>query len=322
MSTSENSSLGMGNDDNSKYRLNRNDSQIISNKRNYLNHLEHHHFHLHNHNNTNISNNAHRIKAATATIATKTNELNIADKLLFSNATINPTVLPATALVTLNSSTESTGQLALDRLLESLAIESDIMEQQLAQINGNGLIDRNTNDRTIGKDAIFTYPTVHDKNMNTSGMQMSAQYANNKGNNKSNITNTTNDQNDCASSSGIHSNLNDVIANLTEFTRNETMRQLNLVNGNTSPSSTSTIHTTASNNNHHLNNNNNYHLHNTHNNHHHINHINGNRYYQEPIIAVKRLTSESENSSSISPSLSERSNGVSWSDQVRSNNYT
>lgn len=31
---------------------------------------------------------------------------------------------------------------------------------------------------------------------------------------------------------------------------------------------------------------------------------------------IKRLTSESENSSSISPSLSEKSNGVSWSDQV------
>lgn len=40
--------------------------------------------------------------------------------------------------------------------------------------------------------------------------------------------------------------------------------------------------------------------------------LNGNK--MEPTI--RRLTSESDNSSSISPSLSERSNGVSWSDQV------
>lgn len=31
---------------------------------------------------------------------------------------------------------------------------------------------------------------------------------------------------------------------------------------------------------------------------------------------IKRLTSESDNSSSLSPSLSDKSNGVSWSDQV------
>ncbi|XP_055709703.1 tensin-1 isoform X6 [Phlebotomus papatasi] len=33
--------------------------------------------------------------------------------------------------------------------------------------------------------------------------------------------------------------------------------------------------------------------------------------------AIRKINSESENSSSVSPSLSERSNGVSWSDQVR-----
>lgn len=32
--------------------------------------------------------------------------------------------------------------------------------------------------------------------------------------------------------------------------------------------------------------------------------------------AIRKINSESENSSSVSPSLSERSNGVSWSDQV------
>lgn len=32
---------------------------------------------------------------------------------------------------------------------------------------------------------------------------------------------------------------------------------------------------------------------------------------------IRRLTSESENSASISPSFSEKSNGVSWSDQVK-----
>lgn len=42
--------------------------------------------------------------------------------------------------------------------------------------------------------------------------------------------------------------------------------------------------------------------------------LNGNKNLMEPTI--RRLTSESDNSSSISPSLSERSNGVSWSDQV------
>lgn len=42
--------------------------------------------------------------------------------------------------------------------------------------------------------------------------------------------------------------------------------------------------------------------------------LNGSKNLMEPTI--RRLTSESDNSSSISPSLSERSNGVSWSDQV------
>lgn len=248
----------MGGDN--KCRLNQNDNQIISNHRNHLN--LNHHFDHHNHN-----HNTHR----------PSNELN--GKL--------STVM----------STAATGQLALDRLLESLAIESDIMEQQLAQLNGNGRLETSPDREIISsqcdKDTIFTYPATRDNNYNT-----------------------TTTMNAYANQNGVHSNLNDVIENLTEFTRHETMRQLSLMNGNGNGNGNGSHHSHQQTNilNNHANN---YHLHNNHNNH-HINNINGNRHYQEPSNAIKRLTSESENSSSISPSLSERSNGVSWSDQVRS----
>lgn len=139
------------------------------------------------------------------------------------------------------------GQLALDRLLKSLAIENTKIEEQLDQLNNGNSRDSYGNSSSPSE--IFKFPPpIRDKNHNKI------------------------EKND---------SLNDVIANLTDFTRHETMRQ-SLTNGNRSPSL-----------------------------------VNNNRQYLEPTNnAIKRLASESENSSSISPSLSERSNGVSWSDQV------
>lgn len=141
------------------------------------------------------------------------------------------------------------GQLALDQLLKSLAIENNKIDEQLDQLNNGNSRDSYRNGNSSSPSEIFKFPPpIRDKNHNKI------------------------EKND---------SLNDVIANLTDFTRHETMRQ-SLTNGNRSPSL-----------------------------------VNNNRQYLEPTNnAIKRLASESENSSSISPSLSERSNGVSWSDQV------
>lgn len=149
------------------------------------------------------------------------------------------------------------GQLALDRLLASLAMETDMIDKHSAHINNNNNNSNcssplsNYNRKSSSPNNIFTYPTIRDSNHN--GIN------------------------------GVHTNLNDVIANLTDFTRTESIRQMSLTNGGgNSP--------------------------------------NGNRYsFDQPPANnhIKRLASESENSSSISPSLSERSNGVSWSDQVQ-----
>lgn len=277
----------MGGDN--KCRLNQIDEQLINNKRN--------HPHYKNH--------------VRRPVIEETDV-----ELLLTNETVRPTTTEATTVASAAAAAAATGQLALDRLLESLAIESDIMEQQLAQLNNNNNNHAHADRENRKKDTIFTYPTICDNN-NSNAMPANAPFI--------------------ASQNGVHANLNDVIANLTEFTRHEAMRQMNLMNGNanssdshhqshnnnnyhhhasstTPPSSTTSTSNVFSNN--HTNNN--YHLHNNYNNY-HINHtINGNHrlHYQEPTNAVKRLTSESENSSSISPSLSERSNGVSWSDQV------
>lgn len=159
------------------------------------------------------------------------------------------------------------GQLTLDRLLASLAVETDIMDQHLAQINGNC---RNSDsfspvNGSSSSNEVFTYPNpLIDQNQNT-------------------VLSTTE-----VNGIDIDSGLNDVIANLTDFTRHETMRQLSLANGNSSPIVV------------------------------HNNHINGRSpQFETNSTVMKRLASESDNSSSISPSFSERSNGVSWNDQVR-----
>lgn len=146
------------------------------------------------------------------------------------------------------------GQLALDRLLKSLAIENNKIDEHLDQLNNSNSRDSYRNGNSSSPSEIFKFPPpIRDKNYNKVE--------------KNNVR--------------IHDSLNDVITNLTDFTRNEAIRQ-SLTNGNRSPSL-----------------------------------VNNNRQYLEPTNnAIKRLASESENSSSISPSLSERSNGVSWSDQV------
>lgn len=145
------------------------------------------------------------------------------------------------------------------------------MARTSAHLNGNCSPLSYTRNCSSPNGNVFTYPTVvsRDSNHNAAALTKATESVSN----------------------GVHSNLNDVIANLTDFTRHEHIRQLSLTsNGGHSPSVVS----------------------------------NGggghSRYSFEPLAnsLVKRLASESENSSSISPSLSERSNGVvSWSDQVQ-----
>lgn len=227
---------------------------------------------------------------------------------------------------------ESNSYMALDQLLASLAIENDIMERHLSQINNNDTNCKlNKNHQT---NDVFSFDTVIRK-------QRTDNFA---------ITN--------GKQMAYDENLNDVLANLLEFTENEALpQQINsYTNGNGLPMMMTTTTTNGTNyhhNNHlHLNNNNNNTIINNNNNNFNLNnHIssnglqaNNNNYimanghhqqhhtsisnsnfinhraqiYQEPSNnIIKRLTSESENSSSVSPSLSERSNGVvSWSDQV------
>lgn len=210
--------------------------------------------------------------------------------------------------------TDSTnGQMALDQLLASLAIENDIIDQHLAKLNGalpNGKLMTNQyqTDVTDNGKPLFTCPINRDNNFNRLPMNGILK--------SDNYQNTNRD--------GIHSNLNDVIANLTDFTRTESMRQRSVTNGHFNEThqnhQTHNYHSNHNNQNSHSNSN----TQNNHvnsNNHSNSNNHTGNnhRSYQEPCNnAIKRLTSESEHSSSISPSLSERSNGVSWSDQVGS----
>lgn len=195
---------------------------------------------------------------------------------------------------------DDSSYMALDQLLASLAIENDIMERHLSQINNN---DTNGLKSKQNTNEVFSFET------NTRDHYVSnGNYRNGKQN-------------------GFDENLNDVLANLIEFTENESL-----------PAQQQ--HGNAYANGHHMTNGNHHHHHlphfnhlnNNYNNNNHIssnyvttnghginnNHINRAHNYHEPCNnAIKRLTSESENSSSVSPSLSERSNGiVSWSDQV------
>lgn len=157
------------------------------------------------------------------------------------------------------------GQLVLDRLLASLSVENDITIRRRPSPPTNRNMTSQKNSENI-----FKYPTiVRDKNHNEAAAAATAK--------------TTN---------GIHTSLNDVIANLTDFSRHELIRQQSLTNGRHSPiivieqqqqPTRYTFDSSAS-----------------------------------SSAATRRLASESEKSSSISPSLSEQSNGVvSWSDQVK-----
>lgn len=169
------------------------------------------------------------------------------------------------------------------------------MDQHLAQINGNlnspNNSFNNSNSSSTGGSSscqssdVFTYPSpmpsiIKDTNQNNMIIMKSMMITNNNNNNETD-------------------SLNDVIANLTDFTRHETIRQLSLTNGNHSPSPSigNGIITNGNCSSKYSN----------------SNHEQGNI-----VNMVKRLASESDNSSSISPSFSERSNGVSWNDQVYS----
>lgn len=224
--------------------------------------------------------------------------------------------------------------MALDQLLASLALENDIMERHLSQINNN---DTNT-----------MKPSKHPNSNQTNGGVFSFET-----NARDQYVSNGNYQN--AKQNGFDENLNDVLANLIEFSENESIPQQQHpnTNNNHTVSYMNGHHLTTTNginginhhHNHHLPSHFN-HLHNNfNNNNNHIssnyvtkngngnanangininnNHINRCHNYHEPSNnATKRLTSESENSSSVSPSLSERSNGiVSWSDQVCCNRF-
>lgn len=242
---------------------------------------------------------------------------------------------------------------ALDQLLASLALENDIMERHLSQINnndtngngnGNGVMkSKHLNQTTNG---VFSFePTAN-------GVREHLHY------NTSNNGGYRNAQ----TIDVFDENLNDVLANLIEFTENEALPQTySTTNHHHTPSyvnGTMTNGNTHSHPHHHHHNHHHHHhqqqqQQHTHNFNHfnnnfnHNNHINSNyltsstgnsnsnntittshihnhnvgrivhNYHEPGNNAIKRLTSESENSSSVSPSLSERSNGiVSWSDQV------
>lgn len=217
---------------------------------------------------------------------------------------------------------DDSSYLALDQLLASLALENDIMERHLSQINNNNdtnAIKFKTQPQTNG---VFSFETnARDHYARNGDYQI-------------------------AKKNGFDENLNDVLANLIEFTENETLPQHQNTNIHTNfyANGHHSVNGTTNNN----NNNNHHHQHQPHlnhfnnnynNNNNHINnnyvttngngngihndHINRAHNYHEPSNnAIKRLTSESENSSSVSPSLSERSNGiVSWSDQVCCNRF-
>ncbi|XP_031636537.1 uncharacterized protein LOC116349303 isoform X3 [Contarinia nasturtii] len=220
-----------------------------------------------------------------------------------------------------NDKIDDSSYLALDQLLASLALENDIMERHLSQINNNDTNDLKFKHQNQAN-GVFSFDTnTHDHYVSNGNYQI------------------TRKQN------GFDENLNDVLANLIEFSENESLPQHQNTNG----------HTNSYANGHHLVNgsiNNNHHHHNHHHLPSHFNHLNNNNFnnnnhinnnyvttngnginnnhinrvhnYHEPSNnAIKRLTSESENSSSVSPSLSERSNGiVSWSDQVREESFS
>lgn len=139
----------------------------------------------------------------------------------------------------------TSGQQALDQLLASLAIESDVNEQHLANIENNNYATVKKLKRLNGLDRI---------NGNNHDLELSA-----------------------------------IIADLTEF-------------GSQHSSADSNSNWTKANGD--------------------LNGYGSTSDKSEPMNqTVKKLMSESESSSSISPSLSERSNAVSWSDQVFSSSF-
>lgn len=189
----------------------------------------------------------------------------------------------------------ATGQAALDRLLASLAIESDLMEQESTALSGgqsdggsststsSGHIHRNhinghrtanssSSESSFGRRShspndgnIFRYPSVP---------KQTTRDFNHNHTSATTIRRTTARQ--PTNSNGIHSNLDDVLESLTDFSRNETLQRQQR---------------------------------------------HANNGFQSHRTTVQRLASESEDhdSSAYSPSLSDRSNingMVSWSDQV------
>lgn len=168
--------------------------------------------------------------------------------------------------------------LTLDRLLASLELEKDIMDEHLSKMNNN-------NPQYRPKAAQLT--NGH------------SAYAN-------------------GAENGFHENLNDVIENLADFSRSEEHRQRRINEHFAADATHSNGVQQFNSSNHHTNHSHNknhqYIVNSTYNN--HLNHRVSNDVCHS---TIKRIASESENSSSVSPSLSERSNGfVMWNDQVNS----
>lgn len=204
----------------------------------------------------------------------------------------------------------ATGQAALNRLLASLALETELIERcdsasattdETSVSSGDGSDSQFKPSSGDNNGNIFTYPSV--RNSPTASKHNSSLSS------TASTTSTSTSEQSAAEQSAADSHLNDVLASLTDFTRShhkqQQKNQLQLQ------------------------------LNNNHNN--NINHsANGRTTYGRQHLAVKRLQpmpqmmpptagggggSESSdtanNSSSVSPSLSDRSNGlVSWSDQV------
>lgn len=233
-----------------------------------------------------------------------------------------------------NEFDDDTSYMALDQLLASLALENDIMERHLSQINNNDTNGIKFKQQNQTNGGVFSFETNSTRD----------HYIGSNGSNHAKVK-----------TNGFNENLNDVLANLIEFTENESQSTPQQQHQHHQQKQNTNGHMNSYANGHHLVNgsnnsngniNNNHH----HNHHHphlpHSNHLNNNfnnnnnhvssnyvttngnginnnhinrahNYHEPSNNAIKRLTSESENSSSVSPSLSERSNGiVSWSDQV------
>lgn len=184
-----------------------------------------------------------------------------------------------------SSLTNNSGQAALNRLLASLALESDLIERCCATTPPNS---------ATANDNVFTFPAVPAAATRAAAAPLRVSNAHNSSISSSctSASSTSAASSTTSSPQSTASDLDDVIASLTDFARQHDAETV--AAGAAVVTTVSGICLSGS--------------------------------MKSPIggvcrlpAAVRRLngSGESENSSSVSPSLSDRSNGlVSWSDQV------